>query len=169
MKRIILLTFFSFLTFTVCQAQTSDTTQTKPLSGIVIRERISILIGYNYRSNHFAEIGIAKDDRCMISYFDFGSTHYLATEIKLDNKTIIGPKIGTWTYIEPLGIGANLIYYTDFNESSLRFRPEVGLGFNHLKIVYGYNLPLSNRNFEGINKHNFGFAFLIPVKTFRNK
>jgi hypothetical protein len=63
-----------------------------------------------------------------------------------------------------MAMGINLIYYTDFEQSSLRLRPEIGIGFGRWKVFYGYNIPLTNRSFEGINRNTFGFTVLFGVK-----
>lgn len=66
-----------------------------------------------------------------------------------------------------LAVGANLIYYTDFEQSSLRIRPEIGLGFGRWKVVYGYNIPLTNKDFDGVNNSNIGIALMFGVKKIK--
>ena len=64
-------------------------------------------------------------------------------------------------------MGLNVIYYTDFYQSSLRIRPEIGMGFGRWKVVYGYNIPLTNKRFEGVNKSNIGIVLLFGIKKLK--
>jgi hypothetical protein len=90
-------------------------------------------------------------------------TKFIGSEIRLGGSDfIIGPKLGLYFGIG-LGIGLNAIYYTNFEEGSLVFRPEIGTTVVGLKIFYGYNWKLTNTNFKGINSHQLGIAFLIPI------
>ena len=68
-----------------------------------------------------------------------------------------------------MNMGLNLINYTDFQENSLRLRPEIGIGFGVFRIVYGYNFALTNKYFEGINKHNFGLNIMLKIKTLKEE
>ena len=84
---------------------------------------------------------------------------------------VIGPKIGAWIAggSGGMAMGLNLIYYTNFDQSSLRIRPEIGMGFGRFKVVYGYNIPLYNKAFEGINKSNLGIALLFSIKHLKTQ
>lgn len=50
----------------------------------------------------------------------------------------MGPKIGVWIG-GGMAMGLNLIYYTNFDKNSLVCRPEIGMGIEKFKLVYGYN------------------------------
>ena len=127
---------------------------------------ISLLAAFNYWQYGFAEIGVAiHQDR--IDIFEPATlAYFVSSEIKIDKKTIIGPKVGCWAGGGAAGVamGLNLIYYTDNNSSSLRFRPEIGFGFDNFKFVYGYNIALSNKAFAGINTNNVTLVFLLNLK-----
>lgn len=64
-----------------------------------------------------------------------------------------------------MNVGLNLINYTNFKSNAIRFRPEIGFGFGFFRIVYGYNFAITNKHFEGINKHNVGLNIMIKLKT----
>jgi hypothetical protein len=117
--------------------------------------------------NVFAEIGLAKrtegDDR-------HGSLSVVTytLEIKPGQKTIIAPKIGLWGWsMTQMAIGLNLAYYTDFDKGSLVFRPELGIGLQFGKLVYGYNAPMVNKDFGGVNRHQVVFAVLMHLKDIK--
>lgn len=100
----------------------------------------------------------------------FGIHHFISSEFKLGDKFVMGPKIGVWVG-SGMAFGLNAIYYTDFDDDALIFRPEIGFGIGGLKVIYGYNWNLTNRDFELINSHIFGIAYDIPViskRKYRN-
>lgn len=66
-----------------------------------------------------------------------------------------------------MAMGLNLIYYTDFGQSSVRIRPEIGIGFDRWKFVYGYNIPLTIKHFDGVNKNNIGIGIFFGVKKIK--
>ena len=68
-----------------------------------------------------------------------------------------------------MNIGLNIINYTDFRENSFCLRPEIGVGFGVFRIVYGYNFAITNKDFEGINRHNFGLNIMFKLKTIKEK
>ncbi|MBL7807729.1 MAG: hypothetical protein JNN28_07945 [Saprospiraceae bacterium] len=130
------------------------------------KQYISILTGYHYRKSHFAELGIAVNRYGRKGRHPVAWAYFVSSEVKLDKQPIIGPKIGAWAAggQSIMALGINLIYYTDFEQSSLRLRPEIGIGLGRFKVFYGYNIPITNRDFEGINRNVFGMAVLFGVK-----
>ncbi|MDH6309144.1 hypothetical protein M2451_001715 [Dysgonomonas sp. PFB1-18] len=150
--------------FVYTQAQNSDSIP-DPQTGLTThRKAISIIGGYNVWKYHFLEIGLAANELNQVGHTPVGFTYYASSEIKIDKDIIIGPKVGFW-FGGGLAFGGSLIYYTDFHNSSLRIRPEIGIGLDRMKVTYGYNIALTNKNFNGINKHNINFAFLIGIKN----
>jgi hypothetical protein len=127
-------------------------------------DRLSLLIGYNGIRSHFAEIGIAKNRLDVVGAHPLGSCYYLSSEMKVDGGLIIGPKLGGW-FGGGVAMGLSTIFDTDFEEASWRLRPEVGLGLDAFKVVYGYNFVLTNREFKGINSHTFSLVFLLRLRT----
>lgn len=62
-------------------------------------------------------------------------------------------------------MGFNLIHYTNFSGyNHLAFRPEWGMGFDILRVYYGYNIKIINDRFSQIPSHSFGINLLINVK-----
>lgn len=117
--------------------------------------------------NFFAEIGLAKktegDDRHASI-----SVRTYTVEIKPGKRTIVAPKIGLWGWaMTHVAFGLNLAYYTDFEKGSLMFRPELGVGNEFGKLMYGYNAPVVNKDFAGVNRHQVVFAFLVHLKDIK--
>ena len=135
------------------------------------KKDIALITGYQLQKSHFVEIGIGimKDE--VGTHHPSTLIYGISNEFKLSSDFIWGLKVGFWMGGGAAGmnLGANLINYTNFTENSIRFRPEIGVGFNHFRIVYGYNLALTNKNFEGINRHNFGLNIILNLKTIKKE
>lgn len=159
----------------VCKSYGQTSTDTIPPNPIYyyanLEKHISILAGYNFWRNHFAELGLAVNQYGRVGHHPSAWAYFISSELKFDDKVLIGPKIGTWIGggAGGMAMGLNLIYYTDFEQSSLRIRPEIGIGFERFKMVYGYNIPLYNKAFQGINKSNFGVALLFSIKHLKTQ
>jgi hypothetical protein len=41
------------------------------------------------------------------------------------------------------------------------------MGFGRWKVVYGFNLPLTNKNFDGVKKSNIGIALMFGIKKIK--
>ena len=172
---LIRITVFLLLAFCfICKSygqSSSDSTPTKPIYYAELEKHISILVGYNFWKHHFAELGLAVNQYGRVGHHPSAWAYFISSELKFDQKLLIGPKIGTWIGggVGGMAMGLNLIYYTDFDQSSLRIRPEIGMGFGRFKVVYGYNIPLYNKAFEGINKNNLGIALLFSIKHLKTQ
>lgn len=114
----------------------------------------SIKAGYIYQGGNLIELGIFRQKYHQDYYYHPGELYgtsgpAIACEINLDfNKKIIGPKISYEIhYLRFLAAKANLIYYTDFNKSSLCFTPELGLSFfGFLVLSTRYSIPFYNKD-----------------------
>lgn len=126
-----------------------------------------ILIGLNYWKNPFFEFGYGfANYGVMWNHWSFNNL-YIGSEVGIANKQIVlGPKISVWANggSSAGALGLNLIEYTDFNESTLVFRPEIGMGMGKFKLVYGYNVKFYNKNFKYISKNNLNLIFYIDTK-----
>lgn len=157
---LLLLIVLPTLTF----SQSNDTTSFSKLGD----KYLSVLVGYNFWNNHFVELGLAYNQLNMQGHHAFGYHYFVSSEVKIDSDLVLGPKVGVW-FGGGLGIGLNLIYYTDFDNSALRFRPEIGIGLSRFKIVYGHNISLTNKDFEKINKSNIGLVLLFGIKKVKDR
>ncbi len=154
-------------------AQVADSTRRKDtLSGYYryfsqTTSHISILTGYNGGVHSFFELGVAANTKGRVGYHPLATAYYASSECRIDqNNFIIGPKIGCWYSggVMPISMGLSMIWYSDFTSSSLRLRPEAGIGMDNFKLTYGYNAALTNRRFQGIDKHLISLQVLIGVK-----
>ena len=133
--------------------------------GVNLERYVSVLTGFNFWSNEYVEIGVALNQYGSVGRHPAAWSIFASSEVKWDSKLLIGPKIGAWVGggVGGMALGINMIYYTNFENSSLRIRPEIGMGFGRWKVVYGYNIPITN-HLTGINRSNIGLAFLIGLK-----
>lgn len=158
------LTFFvlSFLTLEG-YCQTADTSSVSVYYNN--KKDFSLLAGYQQGKYGFAEIGFAIN-QYGTNRHPFSFDYFVSNEIKLDKKTIIGPKVGVWVG-GGAAMGLNFIYYTDFSKNCFVFRPEFGIGIQKLKLVYGYNWNWT-KTFYGINQHLAGLTYCFTLKRLKS-
>ncbi len=170
MRRIltIILCVFGFFHLGLSQTQ-RDTVPNNNKYRVDQERYVSILTGYNFWQNHYGELGIAIHQYGRIGHHPTAWAYFISSEIKLGDKMVVGPKIGAWIAGGSAGVcmGLNVIYYTDFEESTLRFRPEIGMGLGKWKVVYGYNIPITNKKYELVNTHTIGIAVVFGAKKIK--
>ena len=161
-----LLSILSPLPFLV-QAQVSDTSA----NPIIVKRSLRLLTGLSFGKHSFADIGISKNSVSRVGYHPFSSAYFASTELKLGGKFILGSKIGAWMAggVGGMAMGANLIYYTDFNKGNLVFRPEIGFGFEAFKLVYGYNAIIGKRTLEEINWNQGSVIYCFKMRQLKDK
>ncbi len=129
-------------------------------------------LGVGYNTATYLDFGFAYGAKDKFGIGTLQSTLYAGSEfIFKDDKLIYGPKIASWT-IGVLGVlstGYNLIYYTDFQDGSWQFRPELGLGYKTVKLNYGYNIPINNRTFGNLSRHTFSLVWYLNLKTVKSE
>ena len=150
------------------KAQVTDTTKHKD---VILKRSFCLLTGFSLGTYSYADIGVSKNSNTTIGYHPFSSAYFASTEIKLSDKVIIGPKIGGWIAggSSAMVIGLNMIYYTDFDNGSLVFRPEIGFGVKNFKLVYGYNANLTRNRLDRINKNLVGLTYCFKLKQLKDK
>lgn len=163
---VVFLTIFSIVIPGNAFAQ-ADTIRAK----VRAEKHLSLLLGYNLQRYSYGEIGVGVSNISVAGPHAANTYLSLSDEIRLTDKFIMGPKISAWASggMSGLAMGANLINYTDLKTVALRIRPEIGLGGDHFKLVYGYNFTLTNTNFDGINQHNFGIVAMLHLKKIDRK
>lgn len=136
----------------------------------VQKTSISLLVGYNIHKNGLPELGLSLYTfNCRLPHPASGYL-YIGSEFnkELDKNWIYAPKVG-FMVAGGLAFGSSLIYYTNSKESSLRFRPEIGMGFGPFSLTYGYNISLSNKAFSDINRNNFSLKYNFEIYRLKDK
>jgi hypothetical protein len=130
------------------------------------KKQISLITGFQTGVYSFAEIGIGFKNDMIAGHHPNTSVLGISNELKLNQDFVWGLKMSAWSGggVGGTNIGLNLINYTDFQNNSIRFRPEFGLGFGYFRMIYGYNFAITNKDFEGINSHLFGINILLDIK-----
>jgi len=111
---------------------------------------IGLIAGVNYWKTPFLEIGFGKAKYGVSwGHWFFGTINFGSEISYWDNQFVVAPKISTWANggSSAMAMGLSLIQYTNFEENTLRFRPEIGIGFDKFKCVYGYNFSIYNKEF----------------------
>jgi hypothetical protein len=160
MKKLILFVLISFLSHALySQANYS-------IQKSLFEKNLCLLTGVNYNKHTFVDIGISVNTSGVAGHHPIATAYFFAGEFHFVKKPIAGFKAGAWAAggVAPLAIGLNIIYYSDFDQGSLMFRPEIGLGFDRVKITYGYNARLTNSSFDRISKNTFGLTYCFKLK-----
>ncbi len=130
-------------------------------------KELALLTGFNIGNYPFFEIGLATNIYGRVGRHPNGSSCFVASEVKMGNKLLVGPKVGIHV-TGGLAFGVNFIYYTDFSNGSFVIRPDIGAGLDKFKIVYGYNVKLTNKSFDLINSNVLSIAYLIRLKKIKS-
>jgi hypothetical protein len=156
MKKLYTLLALLFITSLYAQVVATDTIQ---FSGIHTKKQISLLTAANVGKNGYFELGVARN-YCFEWAYGIKATngYYFSTEFRPAENFIVAPKLGVWAACI-VACGAEAIYYTNFNEGSLCLRPNVGFGWSNFKLMYGYNIPITNKDMVGVNGSNFNLTF----------
>lgn len=122
------------------------------------KKNFSLLTAYNFGREDYAEFGFALNNIKRVRSNDRFNAFFISTEWRVRQSFVMAPKIGCWVG-NGLGAGINAMYYTDFkNDGAIRLRPEVGFAFEGMKLVYGYNIPITNSTYSAISKHMVSLA-----------
>ena len=73
----------------------------------------------------------------------------------------IAPKI-SYTMNWFISFGVSMLYYTDFNQGSLRFRPEVGISMLGIRVYHGWNFSVDKYNPMPMNTRFIAASYYIP-------
>ena len=129
------------------------------------QEHLTIITGFQSGTYSFAEIGIGYKRDSFYGHHMATAILGISNELKLNKDFVWGLKVGAWSGGGAgTNVGLNLVNYTDFQNNSIRFRPEVGFGFGYFRMIYGYNFAITNKDFQGINEHLFGINIMLDIK-----
>ena len=134
-----------------------------------LKQHLSFISGLQVYDDIFAEAGIGIKNHGVVGPHPLTSIYGLTSEFKLNEFSkdfIWGAKAGMWMG-GGLNLGLNLINYTNFEKNTVKFRPEVGIGLNSFRVVYGYNLTIVNKDFQGVNTHNFALNIILNLKKLK--
>ena len=152
--------------FLSVHGQVADTTK---LREIVVKRSVGLLTGITFGKNTFFDVGVSKNSKTVVGHHPFSYAYFASTELKLGDKFILGPKIGAWIAGGAGALGVNMNYYTDFDNSGLVFRPEIGVGFQNFKLVYGYNIIVTKYRLDGINRNLGSIVYCFKLKGLKDK
>lgn len=166
MKRLISFALFVamiFPTFCFLQENTSDN-QTFSMQAPYRNTDLKLLIGGNLQqayktdkkeySRKYFEIGLHKTVTTSYGHHPAGVfTHGPSIEIAPGNDPIYGFKYSAWGEVWLMVLGISGVYYTDFNHSNFKIRPELGIGASPFKLTFGYNVPtINNKKFKALQR-----------------
>jgi hypothetical protein len=96
---------------------------------------------------HFIELGIWKT-KVTGGNHPIMTGFYAATDFSVNlDRLVVAPKVGVFASLMVVGVGAELCYYTDFKEGSLRLIPSIGIFTPYFKLTANPHIILSNKKF----------------------
>ncbi len=117
-------------------------------------KELGFIAGYDYnfedsgsKNYHLVEFGIIKSTYTNYHH-PVNSSFYFSNELGLNTEDLVwGPKVGAYIGFWMFAVGAEIVYYTNFQEGSLRIAPYFGLGFHHFKLTFNPHIKLNNQDF----------------------
>lgn len=76
------------------------------------------------------------------------------------DRFIIAPKI-SYTMNWFVSFGASMLYYTDFQGGSLRFRPEIGISMLGVRVYHGWNFSVDKYKPLPMNASFVGLTYFV--------
>jgi len=100
------------------------------------------------KKSHIFEIGIWRS-KYVIGHKALFRTIYGGNDfILIDSKLFFGPKIGGYIGFFLFVVGAELIYYSNFKQSSLMFAPYYGFGGHPIQLTLKPLIKLTDHDFD---------------------
>lgn len=133
-------------------------------------KKLSFFAGYHLNfqdslivkdSFHFFELGVKKS---FYTIPRFGSLNlYTSSEIRIGGSDlIIGPKIGSYINLYIFTFGLETIYYTDFDNHSMRLAIQaLGIGTESVKLSINPHIILYDTGIKEIGNGSFSITFDI--------
>lgn len=142
-------------------ASAQDSVNIKPFERYWTKPRWVPKVGLGVQETAFVEAGVQLHKIYIHPLSLASAGPYLTIDgLILEETLIIGPKLGYEVTAGLFGVAADVTYYSDFGREALVFTPRAGisiLGF--VNLFYGRNIPLSEFQFEGIDKNRFSLVF----------
>lgn len=134
----------------ICQVNAQEQTKSKGHGGLGYTG-IDYIAGYEYQNYHTLELGIAYGTRGdELGSLFYGNVHLCGEVLFNNGSNIYALKPGISATCAFLTLAGQVIYFTDFDKSTVAFRPEIGLsllGFIDLNIgrniVFNQSYPLN--------------------------
>lgn len=169
---------FSFIMLSLA-AGAQETDSSYNTYSTTVENSINVVTGFTIgRYSKFVELGVAKSQSKFMRRASTFTNILASVEMKIDDlvsgkseeKFMMGPKVGAWVSggCGAMAMGANMIYYTNFSNGTLVFRPEIGFGHMNFKFVYGYNFSLTKR-LDMVDRSVFSALLSFSVKKLNSK
>ncbi|MCP4522237.1 MAG: hypothetical protein GY827_11195 [Cytophagales bacterium] len=120
-----------------------------------------IATGVHLNKHPMIELGYSKYSYGQVS--SYGSSYTL--ENYFINDLIIAPKANYWANLFGVNVGFSVPWYFNFHgDNSIKFRPEIGIGYAAFKINYSANISITNRDMKNIGTHFLSINYYIRLK-----
>lgn len=129
----------------------------------ILHGKLDLIVGYQRLNNNTFEFGFASGHRGYEGYGIVYGNYHLTTEHSINaDKYILGTKVGYKLSILFFDLTGQAIFYTDFKESNIAFRPEIGISyFGFIDLNYGYNYMPTSENLKQMQGHLIALRLTI--------
>lgn len=126
------------------------------------RRETGVVLGLSYFRYLFGEVAYFRSHVYETGGFETNSsTLTYGSEFSYVDRLVVAPKVQARVQLYFLQASLTPIFYTDFKQTSLKLRPEIGLGLYNGGVAYGYNVGITNGAFQGVNKHVFTVRYYL--------
>ena len=168
--------FIMIMVFNVCSSgQDSLSNRGTDDSRNFLEKETLMRFGLGYQKSFYTELGIAMRKDFGEDLFIFSTHYYSAIEwnpkLFHNEKNIFAIKFGGEISVQPLMIGLEMKYQSDFKDADYILTPGIGIGdglitgsvLSSVYLCYGYNISMNHRPFEEIGRHQISLI-LHPFK-----
>jgi hypothetical protein len=120
-----------------------------------------VALGINYAPYLFAEVGHYRSGALPL----LSSSLTYGSEFSYLDGVVVAPKMEGRVHVLFFNASLASLWYTDFSSSSLKLRPEIGLGSHRIGLNYGYTATLVNQDFTKFNRHLISLRYYVPVRV----
>ncbi len=160
MKKYSVLLFVLFSLHFYARAQEIDSTyEVRTLEELTTQ---GIATGIHLNKYPMLELGYYKH-----TIFEFPMTlgNAYTVEASFVDNFVIAPKANYWMNVYFINAGISVPFYMDFKgNTSLKLRPEIGIGYNNFKLNYSINLSVTNKDMESVGKHFISLNYYIRLR-----
>ena len=125
-----------------------------------------VAVGINYATYLFGEVGHYRSYVYRMGALPLlSSSLTYGSEVSYLDGVVVAPKIQGRVHVLFFTASLATLLYTNFSSSSLKLRPEIGLGNHRVEVNYGYNATLVNPDFIKFNRHLISLRYYVPVRV----
>jgi hypothetical protein len=181
--------FFFVLSITL-NASCQNAFQDKPNENVkYVSKAVTLLrLGLGYQKSLYSELGFTRrnyfgDDIVKGCTAYYGSVEW-TPEFSRESPDVYGIKFGGEITLQPLMVGIESKFQSNFNDNDFVITPKIGIGdgnftrlpISYIYLCYGYNISFNHRPFGAMGRNQISLVFnpvnisyLLNKKRYKKK